>query len=104
MNYKLVATKIWIAIRFVVFGIFGFYVMIVAFAALVERHIDGERGFWVPIGLTMVCGIGAIMMLFGTGCWGRWGYVLVFLSIPASMLLLFLIPGDVGKDLTPGHS
>ena len=38
------------------------------------------------------------MMLFGVGEWGRWGYLVVFLSIPVSLLLLFLMP-HAGKDV-----
>jgi len=36
--------------------------------------------------------MGAVMMLFGVGEWGRCGYLLVFLSFPVSLLLLFLVP------------
>jgi len=41
----------------------------------------------VPLSL-----VGAVMMLYGVGEWGRWGYLLVFLSIPVSLSLLFLVP------------
>jgi hypothetical protein len=39
-----------------------------------------------------------VAMLFGVGEWGRWGYLFVFLSIPVSLLLLFLFP-HAGKDV-----
>jgi hypothetical protein len=48
--------------------------------------------------------IGAAMMLFGVGEWGRWWYLLVFLSIPLSLSLLFLIPtaaNNIGVILVP---
>jgi hypothetical protein len=92
--------KVWVAFRFVVFGIFGFVLMFFAFVALLDRltSIRGEKGFLGPLGLLAVCGVGAVMMLFGVGEWGRWGYVLVFLSIPVSLLLLFLFP-HAGKDV-----
>ena len=47
----------------------------------------------VPLSLA-----GAIMMLFGAGEWGRWGYLLVFLSIPVSLALLLMTPAG-GKEI-----
>jgi len=32
------------------------------------------------------------MMLFGAGEWGRWAYLLVFISSPLVMFLMFMIP------------
>ena len=92
--------KVWIALRFVAFGVFGFVVMFFAFVVLIDRvtSIHHEKGYAVPIGLIVVCGLGAVMMLFGVGEWGRWGYLFVFLSIPVSLLLLFLMP-HAGKDV-----
>lgn len=86
--------NVWIAVRFIVFGVFGFVVMFFAFVMLVDRltsvhHVDG---YLVPLGLIVVSGLGALMMLFGVGEWGRWGYLFVFLSLPVSLLFLFLIP------------
>ena len=93
-------TNVWIAFRFMVFGVFGFVVMFFAFVALIDRltSIHHEKGYVVPIGLTVVCGLGALMMLFGVGEWGRRAYLFVFLSIPVSLLLLFLMP-HAGKDV-----
>jgi len=92
--------KVWVAFRFVTLGVFGFTVMFFAFIELIDRltSIHHEKGFVVPIGLIVVCGLGAVMMLFGVGEWGRWGYLFVFLSIPVSLLLLFLMP-HAGKDV-----
>jgi hypothetical protein len=91
---------VWTAFRFIVFGIFGFIVMFVAFVALVDRvsSVQHEKGYFIPLGLIAVCGLGAVMMLFGVGEWGRWGYLFVFLSIPVSLLFLFLIP-HAGKEV-----
>jgi hypothetical protein len=91
--------NVWIAVRFLVFGVFGFVVMIFAFVMLVDQlisvhHADGYLG---ALGLIAVSGLGAVMMLFGVGEWGRWGYLLVFFSLPVSLLFLFLIP-HAGKD------
>jgi|HubBroStandDraft_4_1064222.scaffolds.fasta_scaffold91136_3 hypothetical protein len=90
----------WIALRFIVFGVLGFIVMLSSFVALVDRltSIQHERGYLIPLGLIAVCGLGGVMMLFGVGEWGRWGYLFVFLSIPVSLLLLFLFP-HAGKDV-----
>jgi len=91
--------KVWVALRFVVFGVCGFVVMFFAFVELLDRltSVHRENGFLAPLGLIAVCGLGALMMLFGVGEWGRWGYLFVFLSIPVSLLFLFLIP-HAGKD------
>ena len=99
MSENSLLKSIWIAVRFIVFGVFGFIVMLFAFVALLDRltSIHRENGFLAPLGLIVVCGLGALMMLFGVGEWGRWGYLLVFLSIPVSLLFLFLMP-HAGKD------
>lgn len=92
--------NVLIAVRFIVFGVLGFVVMIIAFMALVDRlsSVHHANGYLVPLGLIAVSGVGAVMMLFGVGEWGRWGYLLVFLSFPVSLLLLFLLP-HAGKDV-----
>jgi hypothetical protein len=91
---------VWIAPRFILFGVFGFVVMFVAFIALLERltSIRPIKGFLLPLGMIVVSGLGALMMLLGVGEWGRWGYLFVFLSMPVSLLLLFLMP-HAGKDV-----
>ncbi|SRR6266850_6621061 len=92
--------NVWVTVRFVFFGVFGFIVMFGAWVVLLDRftsvrHKSGEMSpsLLVPLSL-----IGAVMMLFGVGEWGRWGYLLVFLSIPVSLSLLFLVPTG-GKDI-----
>jgi hypothetical protein len=91
--------NVLIAVRFIVFGFFGFVVMIFAFVTLVDRltSVHHANGYLVPLGLIAVSGLGAAMMLFGVGEWGRWGYLFVFISFPISLLLLFLLP-HAGKD------
>src|SRR5262249_46809348 len=92
--------RVWIVLRFVVFGVFGFLVMCFAFVALADQltSIHREKGYFVPLGLIALGGLGALMMLFGVGEWGRWHFLFVFLSIPTSMSVLFLFPHG-GKDL-----
>jgi len=36
--------------------------------------------------------VGALMMLFGAGEWGRWAYLLVFVSSPLVVSLILIIP------------
>ena len=100
MLLKAIWKKAWIPIRFVLFGVLGFCVMMEAWEVLFERftwvrHDDvGMTPFLlIPLSIT-----GAAMMLFGVGEWRRWWYLLVFLSIPVSLSLLFLIPA-AGKDV-----
>jgi hypothetical protein len=92
--------KAWTAFRFVAFGVFGFVVMMSAFLILLTDMsvLDHKRGYLIPLGLLAISILGAVMMLFGVGEWGRWGYLFVFLSIPVSLLLLFLFP-HAGKDV-----
>ena len=92
--------NVLIAVRFIVFGVFGFVVMVFAFITLLDRltAVHHANGYLVPLGLIAVSGVGAVMMLFGAGEWGRWGYLSVFLSFPVSLLLLFLLP-HAGKDV-----
>jgi len=92
--------KVWVAFRFVVFGVFGFVVMFFAFVALLDRltSLHHANGYLAPLGLIALCALGSLMTLFGVGEWGRWGYLLVFLSFPIALLLLFLVP-HAGKDV-----
>jgi len=86
--------KAWVAVRFVLFGVLGFFVMFGAWIMLIDRltSIRHEKGEMSPFLLVPLSLVGAVMMLFGVGEWGRWGYLLVFLSIPVSLSLLFLTP------------
>lgn len=86
--------NVWVAVRFALFGVFGFIVMFGALATLLDRFssVRHEGGELSPFLLVPLSLIGALMMLFGVGEWGRWGYLLVFVSIPTSLSLLFLMP------------
>ena len=92
--------QVWVTVRFVLFGVFGFTVMFGAWVALLDRFtsVRHESGEMSPFLLVPLSLIGAVMMLFGVGEWGRWGYLLVFLSIPMSLSLLFLVP-TAGKEI-----
>ena len=82
--------KIWIGVRFVLFGVGGFWLMILAWVQFLDNFTTPRLGsIWelvfLPVGF-----IGAVLMLYGVGEWGRWAYIWVFLSIPLSMLLWFV--------------
>jgi len=78
--------KLWIVVRFLVFGIGGFLLMLAAWLFFLDSlNSLAWRIVSAPLGI-----IGAVLMLYGVGEWGRWAYLGVFLSIPFSMLLWFL--------------
>lgn len=83
--------KIWIAIRFIVFGIGGFWLLIFCWIALIEGlSPHGARLLSVYLALPLAAA-GALMMLFGGGVWGRWAYLWVFLSTPIIVSILMLL-------------
>lgn len=78
-------SKLWVAVRFVLFGVGGFVFMFVSWVALLDRMTGGHDFSLNPLLSVAFTVLGAVAMLYGVGGWGRWGYVLVFLSIPCSM-------------------
>jgi len=91
--------KIWIAFRFIVFGVLGFVVMMSASVTLLtDTSVLGHnRDTLACLGLIVITILGAVMMLYGAGEWGRWGYLFVFLSTPASFVFFLIVP-HAGKD------
>ena len=84
-------TKVAIALRFTIFGVGGFLLMMVTWVSSLDRIIHQQPGpIWQLLLMVVAGGLGAAFMLFGVGEWGKWAYLLVFLTIPLSMLLLFL--------------
>jgi hypothetical protein len=73
-------------LRFLLFGCGGFYVMLLGAVAFVLRVFDGDGHMmsW-PLSLPLAL-VGVFMVLYGVGEWRRWGYLLVFLSIPATFI------------------
>jgi hypothetical protein len=90
--------KLWIAVRFVLFGIGGFWLLVFSFISFAERMVEHNRSFINPFVSLPLAFAGAVMMVYGSGEWGRWAYLWVFLSIPAGLGLLILFP-DAGKEL-----
>jgi len=99
-----IGLRLWIAVRFVVFGMGGFLLMLACWVNFIERLTNKyEHSVW-PLVLAPLTVMGAVLMLYGVGEWGRWIYLWVFLSLPLSMLLLFLpfYPHDkMSGALTP---
>ena len=84
--------KLWIATRFIVFGVGGFVLLIVCWIGLVSRMDDPREQFLHPaIALPLVLA-GALMILFGVGEWGRWAYLWVFISTPLVVSVMLLFP------------
>ena len=84
-----VGHSLWIAVRFLIFGVGGFVVVCMSWLSLLfmfdaDRLLSPYVG--VPLGI-----IGALFMLFGSGKWGRWLYLWVFLSMPITVLILSVI-------------
>ena len=82
MFVNTIARKIWITIRFIVFGIGGFAAVWVSWLSIMFAFgSTGERLLspFVAVPLSLV---GALMMLYGGGQWGRWAYLWVFVSVP----------------------
>jgi hypothetical protein len=84
--------KLWIAVRFVLFGIGGLWLLVFSFISFAERMIYRDGSFIHPLVSLPLAFAGAIMMVYGAGEWKRWAYLWVFLSIPAGLGLSILFP------------
>jgi len=93
--------KVWLALRFILFGFPGFWLLLYCAMALFGHFFDSNQHFISPFFLLPLSVIGALLMLYGVGEWGRWAYLCVFFSIPASLcLLIWILPGT-GSKLLP---
>ena len=86
--------KIWVAIRFAVFGVGGLCLMMFFSLDLIEQVLAHNRSIAgiSPLVSTILAIVGAALMLFAAGEWGRWAYLSVFLSIPLSFGLMTVLP------------
>ncbi len=84
--------KLWIAVRFIVFGVGGFLLLIINWLALVLRFSSPPETMMNPFLAFLLVLVGALMMLFGVGEWGRWAYLWVFVSAPLMVSLFLVIP------------
>ena len=77
-----VTWKIWVAIRFIVFGIGGFIAVWISWLSLLSAFDPPGVRWLSPYVAAPLSLVGALMMLYGVGQWGRWAYLWVFLSVP----------------------
>jgi peptidoglycan/LPS O-acetylase OafA/YrhL len=84
--------KVRIAIRFIIFGVGGFLLLIVNWLALVLRFSSPPETTINPFLAFLLALVGALMMLFGVDEWGRWAYLWVFVSTPLVVSLILIIP------------
>jgi hypothetical protein len=91
MSSSSIPQKLWLAVRFVLFGVGGFWLLMFSFLSFVERVSEHSRSFLNPLVSFPLTIIGAVMMLFGTGEWGRWAYLWLFLSGPLLMSAALLL-------------
>ena len=85
-SLRAVRQKAWVAIRFVLFGCLGIGGLVYAVEIFVRREGPDPESLGLVVVLVLA---GAASALWGVGEWGRWGYLLVIFSIPASLVLLF---------------
>ena len=81
--------SLWIAVRFLIFGVGGFiavYISWLSFLFMFDKDRSLSPYVGAPLGIA-----GALSMLFGSGQWGRWHYLWVFLSMPITFAGMFLV-------------
>jgi len=81
---------LWFAVRFVVFGVGGFLAVWISWLSLLFAFDPPPERWLNPVAALSLGLIGALMMLYGGGQWGRWAYVWVFLSTPITVSLVLL--------------
>jgi hypothetical protein len=84
--------KTWIAIRFVLFGIGGFWLLMLSFVEFMERVFRHDKDTFHPLLSLPLMVIAGASVLFGADEWRRWAYLGVFLSMPLSLYLLSFLP------------
>ena len=92
-----IGQKLWISVRFVLFALIGFGVMLSSSFRLLIRTFEHQQESLSPFLSLPLTFVGAFMMLYGVGEWRRRAYLWVCLSIAISMFLLYVIPG-IGSD------
>ena len=74
--------KIEFAIRFFTLGVGGFLIFTFCSLALIVEILYGEPMLMNPLLGVPIAIVSGLMILAGTGQWGRWAYMWIFLSIP----------------------
>jgi len=88
--------KLWIAIRFILFGVGGFWLLTYSWVSLLSTVLKDPDQMLNPYLAAPLVLAGSLSLLFGGGAWGRWAYLYVFFATPVtiSVFMLFsrLIP------------
>jgi len=82
---------LWIAVRFVIFGVGGFFALWIGWVMLADA-IDpiSSKDRWNLLGFPLAL-VGGLMMLFGSGVWRRWAYLWVFYSTPVVLITMVML-------------
>jgi hypothetical protein len=91
------AWRIWIAIRFIVFGVGGFIALWISWLSLIFAFDPPSQRLFSPFVAVPLALVGALMMLYGGGQWGRWAYLWVFVSVPIVITLLGMLSGFISR-------
>jgi len=91
-TWRKILRTAWVAIRFVLFGIGGFLVMLNAGLVLFDGSPFTGHRLLARLLAVLLVAIGALSMMFGTGSWHRRAYAFVFLSFAFAPILFWLFP------------
>lgn len=99
-SLRSIGRNVWRGIRFILFGCGGFFAMFFSFVDIFDRLVEQNHTVSLisPFLSLPLLLAGPAMVLYGTGKWGQWGYLWVFLSIPVSIFLISALPADMGGD------
>jgi hypothetical protein len=88
------------AVLFLFCAIPGLALFFVYGGALIGHFIDPDPYLPGPVRSVAGTAAGLLLMLVGVGKWKKWGYLLVFLSLPASLFLYgWLAPPEFDNTL-----
>ena len=97
--------KLWIGVRFVVFGVGGFLLVTYSWIALITVALKDPDQMMNPYLAGPMLLVGPFSMLYGADVWRRWAYLCVFLATPVVVSLFILISHFVPEDASsPGWS
>ena len=94
-----IAWKTWIAIRFIILGVGGAIAVMISWLSLLFAFDPPGERLLSPLVAVMLGLVGALMMLYGGGQWGRWAYLWVFLSMPIAVLLALTVGSLIPEHL-----
>ena len=83
--------RVWIALRFIVFGVGGFFAVWIGGLSLVMWLYPGPSDMLRPVVALPLTFVGGLMMMFGSGVWRRWAYLWVFLSSPIVIAIVMVV-------------